>query len=148
MISAIAAAEPANRPALLEQPGQPVGQADRREGRGEEADERSARSGRRPGTGRVVEQPADAPGAAVALLDELLDPAAADRDEGDLGGDEEPLEDRQEGDEDSSIDRQVHAVGLGPVALDAAPAVASGGRAARGSGPARRRRACPAGRRG
>ena len=34
----------------------------------------------------------DAPGAAVALVDELLDPAAPDRDEGDLGGDEERLE--------------------------------------------------------
>ena len=45
---------------------------------------------------RVVDQAADPAGAAVALLDELLDAAPADRDEGDLGGDEDPLEEGQD----------------------------------------------------
>ena len=91
MTSAIAGGVLAERPDLLEQAGQPVGQADRREGRGEEADEREAELGDREEAARVVEQPPDPAGAAVALVDELLDPAPADRDERDLGRDEERL---------------------------------------------------------
>ena len=44
---------------LLEQAGQPVGQADRRVGRGEEADERQAELGDGQEPTRVVEQAAD-----------------------------------------------------------------------------------------
>ena len=67
---------------------------------------------------RVVEQPTDAPGARAALVDELLDAAPADRDEGDLGGDEEAFEERQE-DDDEELDRRVRSwpaarlIGLG-----------------------------------
>ena len=73
--------------------------------------------------------------AAVALLDELLDAAAPDRDEGDLGGDEEALEERQDDDDQDLLDRDVHASGSGS-------RLRGGGRAARGSGPGRRRPAC------
>ena len=94
---AIPAGGAAERVDLLEQPGQPVGQADRREGRGEEAEERQAELADRQEAARVVEQAADPPGAPVALLDELLDPAPADRHEGDLGRHEEALQDGQDG---------------------------------------------------
>ena len=77
-----------------------VGQAHRRERRGEEADERETELGDREEAAGLVEQPLHAPGARAALLDELLDPAAADGDQGDLGGDEEPLEQRQEDDDE------------------------------------------------
>ena len=46
---------------------------------------------------RLVEQALHAARAAVALLDELVDAAAAHRDEGDLGRDEERLEQRSGG---------------------------------------------------
>ena len=99
MTRAIPAAEPRSSVDLLEQAGQPVGQADRGVGRGEEAEEGQADLGDGQEAAGVVEQLADPAGAAVALLDELLDPAPADRHERDLGGDEEPLEDRQDDDE-------------------------------------------------
>ena len=74
---------------LLEQAGQPIGQADRGIGRGEEAQERQPELGDGQEPAGVVEEAADPSSAAVALLEELLDPAAADRHQGDLGRDEE-----------------------------------------------------------
>ena len=47
-----------------------------------------------------------APG--LALVHQLLDAAAADRHEGDLGGDEEALEDREDDQEEDRGDRVVH----------------------------------------
>ena len=70
---------------------------------------------------RLVEQAPDAPGARPALVDELLDAAAPDRDERDLGGDEEPFEQRQEDDDD-----ELNQCGV-------MPAPSSGGGFGRGS---------------
>ncbi len=57
---------------------------------------------------RVVDQPADTASARVALLDELVDPAAPDGDERDLGRDEERLEDGQEDQEQDLDEREAH----------------------------------------
>ena len=94
-----------------------VGQADRGERGREEADDGQAelRDGQEPAG--VIEQPADASRPGIPLLDELLHAAAADRDQGDLRGDEEALEECQQDDDDD---------------LDHEPAP-SGGGLARGS---------------
>ena len=62
---------------------------------------------KRPG---VVEEPPDAPRRAVPLLHELVHPAAPDRHEGDLGRDEEPLEEGQGDEDEDLLDGDVHAV--------------------------------------
>src|SRR5204862_5091963 len=61
----------------------------------------------------VVEQAADSPGARMTLLGELLDPASTDRHERDLGGDKEPLEERQQ-DDHEDVDHQPAAPPSGP----------------------------------
>jgi len=73
---------------------------DRGEGRCEEADDGQAELGYRQEPAGIVEQPADPTGARRALLDELLDPAPPNRDEGDLRCDEESLEQGQQDDDE------------------------------------------------
>ena len=161
MTSATTLAVPASMPGAREQRRQAVREAHGRERRGEEADEREAelRDGEEPA--RVVEQAPHPAGARLPLLDQLLDAAAADRDERDLGGDEEALEDREDDQEQDRGDRVVHVappsaagawVGASAVPGFAVARVAGGRRisrrdAARGSAPGRPPRACPAGRR-
>ena len=92
----------------------------------------------RPG---CATEPLDAAGAAVALVDELVDARPADGHERDLGGDEDRLEQGQE-DDDEELGRRLSIAGGRPGVR-----AASGGfgLAARGSAPERRPRACPAG---
>ena len=66
------------RPAPASSVGQVRRQADRGERRGEEADDGQPELGDGEEPARVVEQAADAAGARAALVDELLDAAAAD----------------------------------------------------------------------
>ena len=103
--------------------------------RGEEADDRQAelRHGQEPA--RLVEQAPDAARAGAALVDELLDPAAPDRDEGDLGGDEEAFEQGQQ-DQDEDVEHQPDHVGV-TLARPVVGVPARRGSGAAGSGWAR-----------
>ncbi len=83
------------------------GQVDRRVGRGQEADERQADLGDRQEPARLADQRLDTTGASIAFVDELVDPGAAHRHQRDLGGDEDPLEQRQD-DDDEERDDGVH----------------------------------------
>ena len=87
---------------------QPVREAHGRERRCQEADDGEAelRDGEEPA--RVVEQAAHPARAGLALLHQLLDAAAPDRHERDLGGDEEALEDREDDQEDDRGDGVDH----------------------------------------
>ncbi len=69
-----------------------VDQADRREGRGEEAEEVDADLDHREEAAGIGLEMLDPDRRAVALVDELLDPAAPERDERDLGRGEDPVE--------------------------------------------------------
>ena len=64
----------------------------------------------------VADEAPDAPGAAAALLDELLHAAGAERHEGDLGGHEHAVEEDQEDDDhelDEGVAHQAPALGCG-----------------------------------
>ena len=73
--------------------------------------------GDRQEAARVVEEAPNAPRPGPSLVDELLDAAPSERDEGNLPGDEEAFQDRQEGDEQQFADRDVH----GPPSSGGAP---------------------------
>jgi hypothetical protein len=90
------------RPGARRAPREAVGEVDRRVRGGEEADDGQPELGDREEPAGILEQPAHAASAGVALLGELLDPAAADRDQGDLRGDEEALEQGQQDDDEES----------------------------------------------
>ena len=59
----------------------------------------------------IVDQAAHAAGAGLALLDELVDAAPANRHERDLGRDEEALEEGQEDQEQDLAEREAHDSG-------------------------------------
>ena len=131
-------------PTPVEQAGERVGQADRGERRGEEADEGEAELDDGEEPARVVEQAADAPGARGGPRRR-----AARRGSGGSttsaisAATKNAVEQRQDDDDQDLEDRAVH--GRSPVGLVRRAGGLAGSRAARGSGPGRRRPACPAG---
>ncbi len=79
--------------------GHPVHQADRRERRRQEAQEVDADLDDRQEAPGLLLEPEHAGGAARALIDELLETAAAQRDQRDLGGREDAVEQDEQDDE-------------------------------------------------
>ena len=96
-----------------------VDEADRRERRGEEAQEVDADLDDRQEAARVGLEVLDADRRPVALVDELLDAAAPERDERDLGGREDAVEQDEDDDERELEERAGHE--------DASPAAGSDG---------------------
>ena len=101
------------RAELHEELGQAAGDVHGSVGGGEEAEDGEAELRHREEAARIVLEPADDARAPVSLVDELVDAAAAQRDEGDLGRDEEPLEDRQE-DDHPELEDELHQAGCTP----------------------------------
>ena len=106
--SAIAFAASGERPECRQPGGHAVDEADRREGRGQEAQEVDADLDDGQEAARVALRRWTAGGAAVALVDELLDPAAPERDERDLGGREDAVEQDEDDDERELEDGAAH----------------------------------------
>ena len=96
-------AAPASGPNVRKPGGHPVDQADRRERGGQEAEEVDPDLDDRQEAARLLLEPQDAGGAAVAFVDELLEAAAADRDERDLGRREDAVE-KDEHDDDGEFE--------------------------------------------
>ena len=96
-----------------------VDEADRRERRGEEAQEVDPDLDDRQEAARVGLEVLDADRRPLALVDELLDAAAPDRDEGDLGRREDAVEQDEDDDERELEERAGHE--------DASPAAGSDG---------------------
>ena len=86
------------------------GQVDRGVGRGQEPDEGQADLGDGQEAAGLGDQALDPRRAAVALVDELVDPGPAHRDEGDLGGHEDAFEEGQDHDHEQ-LDERVHLAG-------------------------------------
>ena len=93
---------------LTEEFGGAIDQADRRERRGEEAEEIDADLDDREEAAGVRLQVLHAHCGAVALVDELLDPTASERDERDLGRREDPVEQDQDDDQADLEEELVH----------------------------------------
>ena len=102
-ISAMPPAMPCERPEALQPRLEPVDEADRGERRGEEAEEVDPDLDDREEAARLLLEALDAAALLVALVDELLEAAAADRDERDLGRREDAVEQDQD-DDDPELD--------------------------------------------
>ena len=79
-------------------------QVDRGVRRRQEADERQPDLGDRQESAGLTDKVLDPAGAGSAFLDELIDPRPAHRHQRDLGGDEDRLEEREDGDDDQRDD--------------------------------------------
>src|SRR6185437_151488 len=95
-------------------------------GRCEEAEEGQADLGDREEPGRVADEPFDPSGGPVSLLDELVDPGPAHRHQGDLGRDEDGLEEGED-DDDEQLEGRIHYVaGASVSGLDASDSAGPG----------------------
>ena len=81
---------PLERGNAADELGQAAGEGDRGDRGRQEADERDRDLDDRQEPARILDEAADAGRAPAALVDELVHAAAADRHQGDLGGDEDP----------------------------------------------------------
>ena len=90
-------------------------EADRGVGRREEAQKGETELNDREEPTGLLDQTPDSSGPLVAFLDKLVEAASANRHEGDLGRDEEPLQQGQEDDDQELCDGNAHLGGVGVV---------------------------------